>query len=156
MDLLAVNSIPSDRRIETSRLVPYPPSKVFQAFREPAVLAGWWGPEGFTNTFHEFDFRNGGAWHFTMHSPDGKDFPNESRFTEIVEPTLIVFDHVCAPRFQTILRFEQSDSGCRIDWCMVFSDSKTCEKVAKYAVDGLEQNLNRLAAMLNEKPADSA
>jgi hypothetical protein len=31
---------------------------------------------------------------------------------------------------------------------MVFSDSKTCENVARYAGDGLEQNLNRLAAEL--------
>jgi uncharacterized protein YndB with AHSA1/START domain len=146
-----VNSIPSDRRIETSRLLPNPAVKVFQAFRDPAVLAGWWGPDGFTNTFNEFDFREGGAWRFTMHSPEGKDFPNESRFLEIVEPSLIVFDHVCAPRFQTILRFDPSDGGCRIDWCMVFSDSKTREKIASYASDGLEQNLNRLAAKLNEE-----
>ena len=86
MNLHDVSRIPSDRRIDTSRLFPHSPAKVFQAFRDPAVLAEWWGPDGFTNTFHEFDFRDGGAWRFTMHSPDGKDFPNESRFLEIAEP----------------------------------------------------------------------
>jgi len=153
MNLHDVNSIPSDRRIETSRLVPYTPSQVFQAFRDPSVLAKWWGPTRFTNTFHEFDFRAGGSWRFTMHSPDGKDFPNESRFVEIVEPTLIIFDHVCAPLFQAILTFDQSDGGCRIGWCMVFRDSKTCTNVAKYAGDANEQNLDRLVAALKDEAA---
>ena len=44
----------------------------------------WWGPNGFTNTFHEFDLRPGGAWRFIMHGPDGTDYPNESVFVEVV------------------------------------------------------------------------
>lgn len=49
--------IPADRRIDTSRRVSFAPAQVFEAFRDPAVLAVWWGPDGFTNTFYEFDFR---------------------------------------------------------------------------------------------------
>ncbi len=147
--------IPADRRIETSRRVSFAPAQVFEAFRDPTVLAVWWGPDGFTNTFYEFDFREGGAWRFTMHAPDGKDFLNESRFVEIAEPTRIMFDHVCAPRFQAILRFVPADGGCQIDWCMVFDDAQTCANVAKFAGDGLEQNLNRLVATLKRRSADS-
>lgn len=146
-----VNDIPSDRRIETRRVIPYTPSQVFQAFRDPSVLANWWGPTGFTNTFDEFDFRAGGLWQFTMHSPDGKDFPNESRFVEIVEPTLIIFDHVCAPFFQSIMTFEHCDGGCQIEWYMDFDDSATFSNVAEYVTEANEQNLDRLVAVLKNE-----
>ena len=150
MTIYDPNRIPAERRIETSRLLPYTPAQVFQAFCDPAVLAKWWGPTGFTNTFYEFDFRDGGAWRFTMHSPDGKDFPNESRFLKIVEPSLIVFDHVCAPLFQAHLSFAASPAGCFTRWCMIFDDAKLCENVAKFARDANEQNLDRLLAALGE------
>ena len=29
---------------------------------DPARIARWWGPAGFTNTIHTFDFRPGGEW----------------------------------------------------------------------------------------------
>lgn len=144
------NSIPADRRIETSRVVPYTPAQVFQAFRDPAILAKWWGPNGFTNSFHEFDFRPGGVWRFTMHGPDGKDYPNESRFVAIEEPHLIEFDHVSPPRFRMILSLQPCDAGCHIGWCGVFEDAKTCSNVAKFARDANEQNLDRLVAVLGE------
>lgn len=151
MDVYDPNSVPADRRIETSRLVPYTPSQVFEAFRDPSLLARWWGPDGFTNTFDVFEFRAGGMWLFTMHSPDGKDFANESRFVEIVEPGRVVIDHTCAPYFQAILTFDQAEAGCLIGWCMVFEDSKTCANVARYAGDANEQNLDRLVAVLSEQ-----
>ena len=149
MQTYDVNSIPPERRITTSRFVPFSPQQVFLAFRDPSVLAKWWGPEGFTNSFSEFQFQADGIWRFTMHSPEGKDFPNESRFVEIVEPSLIVVDHESAPRFRLILTIDQCDGGCRVGWCMVFDDSKACSNVAKFAGDANEQNLDRLVATLS-------
>ncbi len=58
-------------------------AEVFAAHRDPERLARWWGPAGFTNTFTAFEFVPGGKWSFIMHGPDGKDFPNESVFTQI-------------------------------------------------------------------------
>ena len=46
----------------TTRLLPVAPELVFRAYREPALLARWWGPNGFRNEFHEFNFQPGGAW----------------------------------------------------------------------------------------------
>ena len=31
----------------------------------PLHLQNWWGPEGFTNTFHEFDLKPEGRWILT-------------------------------------------------------------------------------------------
>jgi uncharacterized protein YndB with AHSA1/START domain len=45
-----------------SRAIPASPSAVFTAFKDPSRLARWWGPDGFTNTIHVFDFTPGGVW----------------------------------------------------------------------------------------------
>lgn len=74
----------SEREPVTSRVLEAPRERVFRAFSDPAHLERWWGPKGFTNTFHEFDLRPGGNWRFVMHGPDGADFPNESVFVEVV------------------------------------------------------------------------
>ena len=56
----------SAREIVTTRVVDAPRDRVFGAWANPDQLARWWGPEGFTNTFYEFDLRPGGAWRFVM------------------------------------------------------------------------------------------
>jgi uncharacterized protein YndB with AHSA1/START domain len=56
----------SDREIVTSRVLNARRELVFSAFSDRQRLARWWGPRGFTNTFHEFDLRPGGAWRFVM------------------------------------------------------------------------------------------
>src|SRR5206468_3066669 len=40
------------------RVLRHPPQRVFEAFAKPELLARWWGPDGFANTFQEFE---GGA-----------------------------------------------------------------------------------------------
>ena len=61
----------ADRMIVTSRVINAPRHLVFRAWTDPVSPARWWGPKGFTNTFHEFDLRPGGVWRFVMHGPDG-------------------------------------------------------------------------------------
>ena len=63
--------------IVTTRILNFPQELVFKAWSTPEHLKNWWGPKGFTNTFHEFDFREGGIWKFTMHGPERGNFENE-------------------------------------------------------------------------------
>src|SRR5690349_8593262 len=70
-----------------------PPEAIFGAFADPARLAQWWGPAGFANVIHEFDFRPGGRWRFTMRGPDGTAYEMEKHFTDIARPTRIVLRH---------------------------------------------------------------
>ena len=77
-----------------TRYLPAAPAAVFAAISDPARLARWWGPDGFTNTFHTFDLRPGGAWLFTMHGPDGTDYPNQSEFLEIAQDARVRIRHV--------------------------------------------------------------
>lgn len=68
------------------RTIDAPRDLVFDAWTDPAHVGQWWGPDGFTTTTHEIDIRPGGVWRFTMHGPDGVDYPNEIAFEEIVPP----------------------------------------------------------------------
>ncbi len=80
-----------------SREIQATPEAVFDAFRDPERLARWWGPDGFSNTFHTFEFRNGGSWQFTMHGSDGASYPNQSEFLEIVPNSTIRLKHINLP-----------------------------------------------------------
>src|SRR5580765_2529795 len=88
------------RELTTTRVLDAPRERVFRAFSEAEHLAQWWGPQGFTNTFHEFDLRAGASWRYVMHGPNGADYPNESVGVEVVKPERIVLEHVSGPRFR--------------------------------------------------------
>jgi uncharacterized protein YndB with AHSA1/START domain len=135
----------SDRELFTSRVLDAPRERVFRAFSDPAQLVRWWGPKGFTNTFHEFDLRPGGTWRFVMHGPDGVNFPNESVFVEVVPPERVVFNHVSGPRFEMTITFEEHDGKTRVGWRQSFLTVDDYQRVARFAVPANEQNLDRLA-----------
>ena len=89
-----------DQELFTSRVLGATSNEVFAALSDSARLARWWGPEGFTTTTTQFDFRPGGQWHYTMHGPNGANFVNTSEFVELVEGERFVMDHVSPPEFR--------------------------------------------------------
>ncbi len=107
----------SDNEIVSERLVNASPEQIFDAYSNPERLARWWGPNGFTSTFHEFEFRPGGKWRFTLHGPDGTDYPNESEFKEIEKPNRIVLEHLKPMhRFMMTMNFTPEETKTRITW----------------------------------------
>jgi uncharacterized protein YndB with AHSA1/START domain len=141
-------SATADREILSERLFNAPVELVWKAWSDPEQLAKWWGPKGFTNTFHEFNFKPGGTWRFIMHAPNGADFPNESVFVEIVQNERIVLDHIVAPKFRMTATFTEQGGKTHLRWHMVFESAETYEKVKGFAVEGNKQNLDRLEAHL--------
>jgi uncharacterized protein YndB with AHSA1/START domain len=129
----------------TSRELPAAPEAVFAAFRDPARLARWWGPDGFTNTIHTFEFRAGGSWEFTMHGPDGHDYPNQSEFLEIVPDSRIRIRHISQPRFELSVSLEATPAGTLVSWVGIFENSAFAEKSRGFLEAANEQNLDRLA-----------
>jgi len=134
----------------TARVLAAPPAAVFKAIADRHLLARWWGPAGFRNSFHHFDFRPGGLWRLTMHGPDGTDYANESRFAEIVPNQRVVIEHTNAPLFTLTITLAPQDGGTRIAWHQRFADAETCARLAPVCTPGNEQNLDRLAAVLAE------
>ena len=137
----------AEREFVHSRLIDAPREQVFAAFADPARLARWWGPSGFTSTFEVFEFRAGGAWRFVMHGPDGTNYPNENRFTEIVAPQRVVVEHVGVPHhFELTITFAAQGARTLIGWRQVFDSAEEKQRVAAFVAPANEQNLDRLAA----------
>jgi len=141
------------RSIIGSRVFTAPRELVFAAFTDPAHLAQWWGPNGFTLTTHAFDFRVGGVWRFVMHGPDGRDYQNRVTYDEIVTPERIVYHHgggddVERVVFSQRLTFEKLDNQhTRLVWHGTFPTAQERARViTEYGADkGLVQTMARLA-----------
>ena len=134
--------------IITTRIFAASHERLLTAYSDPAQLAKWWGPKGFTNTFDEFDFRPGGDWKFTMHGPDGKNYANHIRFIEVVPAERIVFDHF-APDFRMTITFAAAEGGTRMTWRMAFPSAEICERFKPLCIPANEENFDRLAAHLS-------
>lgn len=130
----------------TGRVMPASPDAVFDAFRDPARLARWWGPDGFTNTFGVFEFRPGGRWAFAMHGPNGATYPNESEFDSVVPGREVVVRHVSAPQFRLTVTLTEQGGGTLVGWDQAFEDDAVAEAVRRVCEPANEQNLDRLAA----------
>lgn len=143
--------MPGGMEIISTRGFAAPRETLFQVFADPAELAQWWGPKGFTNTITRFDFRPGGSWRFTMHGPDGKDYPNAKDFIEAEKPSRIVFRHLDPKHgFTMAMTFEPLGNavGTRLTWRMLFDPNEDNEKIKGFIVDANEQNFDRLEAYL--------
>lgn len=142
-----------EREIVTVRVVEAPPGLVYRAWTEPEHLARWWGPNGFANTFDVFEPRPGGAWRFTMHGPNGADYPNASTFLALAPPGRIVLDHVSPPKFRVTATFEAEDGKTRVTFRQGFETAAESARVRKFAADANEQNMDRLALELGRMAA---
>jgi uncharacterized protein YndB with AHSA1/START domain len=133
-----------------SRLVAATPSEVFAAMSDAARVARWWGPSGFTNTIHEYDFRPGGKWLLTMHGPDGKDYPNESRFTRIVANQLFEIEHLSGHHFLLTIELAPVPGGTEVKWLQTFDSAEHYQQIAAFVASANGQNLDRLAAEVQD------
>jgi uncharacterized protein YndB with AHSA1/START domain len=134
--------------IVSTRVFAHSASVVFAAYTDDRRLAKWWGPTGFTNTFHEFDLRPGGRWRFTMQGPDGARHENECQFLEISAPRRIVFRHLSQPEFRMTVTLADEPAGTRVTWRMEFATAEDFAQAGRYAVAANEETLDRLAILL--------
>jgi len=68
-----------------------PRERTYRMLTEPAELATWWGPSGFTMPQAEVDLRVGGGYRFSMQPPDGDLFHLSGEFVEIDPPSRLVY-----------------------------------------------------------------
>ena len=132
--------------LKISREIPASAKKVFSAFSDPERLARWWGPAGFTNTFHEFEFKPGGRWVYTMYGPDGRDYPNESVFQEISPDRSVRIKHVVLPFYTLDISFIEEDGRTMVTWEQEFENKEFASKMNDFLQTANEQNLDKLTA----------
>ena len=70
----------ADRTVRLHRVLRTTPQKIYRAFLEPAAMAKWLPPYGFTCTVHHMDARVGGSFRMSFHnfsSGQGHSFGGE-------------------------------------------------------------------------------
>jgi uncharacterized protein YndB with AHSA1/START domain len=145
-------SRPSGHEIMYTRTINAPRELVFIAWSDPKHLAHWYGPDGFTLTTHEMDFREGGFWRFIMHGPDGRDYKNTIQYLEIKAPERIVHNHVGEEGeepviFKTTVTFEAlTDKTTRFTMLGTFNTPEALQYVIEHhhADEGGMQTTDRL------------
>jgi uncharacterized protein YndB with AHSA1/START domain len=143
------------RSIVVTRVFDAPRTLVFDAWTDAKHVGRWWGPKGFTTTTHQIDVRPGGVWRFTMHGPDGADYPNKITYLEIVKPERLVYDHGDQGEpgyFQSTVTFAEEGMKTRLSLRMLFPTAGERDAVVKKynALEGANQHLDRLGEQLEK------
>ena len=137
---------------QTSREITAPVDQVFAAISAPERLARWWGPAGFTNTFHVCEFKPGGRWSFVMHGPDGANYDNENVFEQIDAPHRVVIRHVNEPLFTLRIELKAVALGTLVVWKQVLDNAELAAQIAHIIEPANEQNLDRLTQEVVSPP----
>jgi uncharacterized protein YndB with AHSA1/START domain len=102
------------------------------------------------------DVRPGGVWRFTMHGPDGTDYPNEITYDELSPPQQIVYTHASSPgsddpSFRTTVALDEMMGMTVLTMKGVFESAEARDFVVEryHAIEGGNQTLGRLEAFLS-------
>jgi uncharacterized protein YndB with AHSA1/START domain len=83
--------------LELGRVLPARRALVFAAFRDPAQLARWWGPAGFTIPSVDWSTITGEAYRIEMQPPEGDTFFLHGVFRTVHPPGRLSFTFAWDP-----------------------------------------------------------
>lgn len=141
----------ANNTLSIKRLLNAPRELVFEVWTNPDHIKHWWGPDGFSLTTNSMDIKVNGEWKFIMHGPDGTDYNNKVRYTELLKPEHICYFHVNDDEaenisFEVMVEFKEKDGKTELTMTMTFPDEEELDIVENEfkAIEGLEQTINRL------------
>lgn len=140
--------------IYITRIYDAPVKMVWEAWTDPKQAAKWWGPRGFTITTHSHDFRAGGTWKYTMHGPDGTDFPNTTKYLEVEKYSRMVYDHGGnedrPPMFRVTVEFSETAGKTKMEMTMALPTAEAANSTKKFIKQaGGDATWDRLAEYLS-------
>lgn len=149
----------AENEIAITRFYDAPVQLVWDAWTDPEQVAQWWGPRGFTLTTHSKDLRPGGSWVYTMHGPDGVDYPNDTKYIEVVPLSRLVYDHGAndgrPPLFRVTVDFVDLGGTTRMDMRMTLSTPEAARETKKFIREvGGNSTWDRLAEYLEMETAN--
>ncbi|BDZ50077.1 activator of HSP90 ATPase [Frondihabitans sucicola] len=105
--------------IDLERVVHAPVEAIWRAYTEPALVAQWLGPIGYTMEVLEYDVRVGGSWNFVHRSPNGDAYEFRGVFHDVqpLESITQTFEFLGAPGHASLekVRFApDAEGGTRI------------------------------------------
>jgi uncharacterized protein YndB with AHSA1/START domain len=145
-----------ERRLVVARSYDAPRALVFAAWTEPDHMKHYWGPAGWSLPTCEVDPRPGGAFSYTMRSPEGDEHRVEGVISEIDPPRRLVIlnelggDGNHPPvRVTTIVTFEERDGRTLVSVDTTASaDSGTIDAATEGMEPHWNEHLDRLGAYL--------
>jgi len=141
--------------IRLVRVYDAPVQMVWDAWTDPDQVGKWWGPRGFTITTHSKDLRSGGHWDYTMHGPDGTDWPNTTVYHEVVPGSKLVYDHGGSkdrpPLFHVTVLFHDLGNRTRMEMTMALESPEAAAEIKKFIKQASgESTWDRLAEFLEK------
>lgn len=122
--------------IYLTRIFDAPVKLVWDAWTDPKKAAEWWGPRGFTITTHSKEFKPGGIWHYTMHGPDGVDYPNKAKYLEIEPLSRMVYDHGGyddrPALFRVTVTFAETKGKTKMEMTMALATPEAAAEAKKF------------------------
>lgn len=122
--------------IRLTRVYDAPVRAVWDAWTIPEQVAKWWGPRGFTLTTHAKDLRAGGTWRYTMHGPDGVDYPNVTKYLVVEPHAKLVYDHGgtddTPPLFRVTVTFEEVNGRTTMEMVSTLSSPEAAAQMAAF------------------------
>lgn len=130
--------------------------QVWNAWVDPKQVAQWWGPRGFTLTSKRKDVRTGGDWLYTMHGPDGVDYPNHTQFLEVDQYKRLVYDHGGfedkPPLFRVTVLLTELKGKTKMEMTMSLPTAEAAEETRKFVKKaGGDSTWDRLAEFLEKE-----
>src|SRR4051794_11581628 len=153
--MAATKTNSKSNEIRITRVYDAPVKAVWDAWTDPKKAAHWWGPRGFTITTHSKDLRAGGHWAYTMHGPDGVDYPNKTLYLEVENHAKLVYDHGGnddrPPMFRVTVTFAEAKGKTTMDMRMTLPTPEAARETEGFIRKaGGNSTWDRLAEYLEE------
>jgi len=138
------------------RVYDAPAKLIWTVWTEDKHVIHWWGPRGFTLTTKSKDVCPGGKWIYTMHAPDGVDYPNMTTYHEVIPYKKLVYDHgateTTPPLFRVTVTFEEHQGKTVMDMIMAFESPQAAQEIKKFIKQaGGDATWDRLAEYLERE-----
>jgi uncharacterized protein YndB with AHSA1/START domain len=119
--------------IYITRLLNASVAQVWAAWVDEAQVIQWWGPRGFSVTSRGKHVRPGGTWDYTMHGPDGTDYPNLATYHEVIPQALLVYDHgsdgTSPPLFRVRVEFTAVGAQTKMAMQMILPTAEAAQQI---------------------------
>jgi uncharacterized protein YndB with AHSA1/START domain len=129
---------------------------VWDAWVVPEQVSQWWGPRGFTITTHSKHVETGGGWDYTMHGPDGVDYPNKTKYLQVERHRQMLYDHGGnddqPPMFRVDVTFAEDNGKTTISMRMILPSAEAATQARTFVKSaGGDTTWDRLGEFLEKK-----
>jgi uncharacterized protein YndB with AHSA1/START domain len=140
------------QEVTITRVFHAPRELVWKSWTEPAQLAKWWGPRGWSTDPADvtLELRPGGAFRISSVSDAGGEMTTTGVYREVVEPERLVLEEPAEDAWHdgAVSSVTLTDLGDGRTEMVLRSTIRTSPELGEMAAGGLNGALDRLAELL--------